>query len=75
MKNIFLIFLFTLSFCSYSQDYNGVYSVTKIITSDDGDKILFIKNDKIKGIIVMDNDNLKVNSSFTKIKKRERLLF
>ncbi|TPG37737.1 MULTISPECIES: hypothetical protein [Flavobacterium] len=75
MKNIFLIFLFTLSFSSYCQDFSGVYSVTKIITSDDGDKILFIKNDKIKGIIVMDNDDLKVNSSFTKIKKGKDYYF
>jgi YHS domain-containing protein len=75
MKNILIIILFTFSIFSYSQDFNGIYSVTKILTSDDGEKILFITNDKIKGIIIMDNDDLKVNSSFKKIKKGKDYYF
>lgn len=67
MKKIYLIILFTLSFSIYSQEFNGIYCVTKIILSDDGDSILFIKNKEITGIIVMDNDELKIDSLFTKV--------
>ena len=68
MKNLIIILFLIFSYSSYSQDLNGIYFVTKIITTEQGDKILFIKNDTINGIIMMDNDDLKVDSSFLKVK-------
>ena len=56
------------SYSSHRQDFNSLYCVTKIITTKQGDRILFIENDTINGIIMMDNDDLKVDSSFLKVK-------
>jgi hypothetical protein len=75
MKTILLILLLNISnFCT-QQEIKDTYEVYKITVTEDGDHILFIKNEKDTGLVVMDNDSLKVDSTFKEIKPNRKYLF
>lgn len=75
MKTFFLFLIFSLSdFCS-QQEIKGTYEVYKITITEDGDHFLFIKNEKDTGLVVMDNDSLKVDNTFKKIKTNKKYVF
>ena len=64
MRTILLILLLmTMASCS-AQKVDGNFTVYKIVTTEDGDSVLFIKNTMMNGIVVMDNDSLKVDMTF-----------
>jgi len=67
---VLLLYIFTAA--SYGQD---IYTVYKITVTEDGDHILFIKNEKDTGLVVMDNDSLKVDNTFKEIKTNRKYLF
>lgn len=75
MKTVLLILLFNISnFCT-QHEIKDTYEVYKITVTEDGDHIFFIKNAKDTGLIVMDNDSLKIDSSFKEIKPNGKYLF
>lgn len=75
MRTIFLILLLiTISGCS-AQQVDGRFTVYKIVTTEDGDSVLFIKNTMTSGIVVMDNDSLKVDKTFKKIELEGKYRF
>lgn len=75
MKTFMLIFLFMFASACSAQQVNGHFTVYKIITTEDGDSVLFIKNSMINGIVVMDNDSLTVDDTFKKIKLQSKYTF
>lgn len=75
MKALYLfLFLSIFNFCA-QQEIRDTYDVYKIMVTEDGDHILFIKNEKDTGLVVMDNDSLKVDDTFKEIKANRKYLF
>jgi len=69
--------LFTLTFFCFctQQEIKDTYKVYKMIITEDGDHIFYIKNEKDVGLIVMDNDSLIIDDSFKKIKTNQEYIF
>lgn len=75
MKIIILLFILSASNLFAQQEVKDEYKVYKIETTEDGDYILFIKNEKDIGLVVMDNDSLNIDKSFKKIKLNKKYYF
>ncbi|HEX8561860.1 MAG TPA: hypothetical protein VF676_02665 [Flavobacterium sp.] len=70
MKKYIYIFL-TIIVCSCAstnKQIDSKYFITKIDYLDDGTPYIYVKNDKIAGIIIDDNDTLSLNNG-TKIEE------
>lgn len=69
------LFIAISSVAVSAQQVSGIYSVSKITKTEDGDYILIIKNDSEVGLVVMDNDALVVDKNFKKICEGKQYLF
>ena len=74
MKFFPLVVVFWI-FSVCSAQGQDIYEVYKITVTEDGDHILFIKNEKDTGLVVMDNDSLKIDNTFKEIKPNGKYLF
>jgi hypothetical protein len=74
---LLLSYLFVLvsSIACSAQQISGDYTVYKITKTEDGDYILFIKNDVETGLVVMDNDSLVVDKNYKNISEGKKYFF
>lgn len=75
MKLIVFLFIIFSSIAFSAQQISGDYTVYKITKTEDGDYILFIKNDVETGLVVMDNDTLVVDKNYKNISEGKKYFF
>jgi hypothetical protein len=72
MRSLCIILLFVSSGFLADQEVKDVY---KVVDIENDDHIYFIRNDNGTGMVVSDNDSLKVDASFTKIEVNKKYFF